>query len=133
MEPNNFINLYILTLITIFFLVYLIYVNKNGNLNKLVNKLAHPTEFKVTEFIIYDKSSTATKCDRLIEIKPFDWTLLNVRNQLFILNPERLINFSNNTLPTIRVFKDKFIDNCVQYTDDYIERVPIRIGKSYSL
>lgn len=124
MNTNNFIILFILVIITICFLAYLNHVNTNGNLNKLINKMAASTKFKPLEFIIYDKASTDTNCNRLIDIMPFGWTLLNTQRRLFILNPERLISCANNTLPAIRVHGDKFIDIiCLQYTSDHIEKV----------
>lgn len=85
--------------------------------------MAHSTEFNQTEFIMYDKSSSDNICDRLIEVRPFEWVLLNTQKQLFILNPEQMVSCTNDTVPAIRVFANRFENTCLQYTNDFIEKV----------
>lgn len=63
------------------------YLRKSLNLGELLRKGVAATEFSLTAFEIYDRS-TEKICDRLIIVRPFDWYILALNNELLILNPE---------------------------------------------
>lgn len=120
-EKNKLI-LYILIIVTVFTFVYICIVNKKSNLDTLINRAADETEFKPMKLVVYDKNSTEDNCNRLIEVEPFNWTLLNIHNQLFVLNPERLVRCANNTMPAIKIRNNVYTDTCLHYSSDFIEK-----------
>ncbi|XP_025196797.1 uncharacterized protein LOC112595713 [Melanaphis sacchari] len=50
------------------------------------------SDFQQTEYWIYDKTlDDDDTCNRLIVVEPFEWYLLNVNRQLYLIDPERPI------------------------------------------
>lgn len=64
----------------------LILATKSGSILYRVQKIAsEKSEFDLTYFIIYDRS-TETVCDRLICVKPFDWWVYAKNGDVLIFN-----------------------------------------------
>ncbi|UDM55414.1 Pif-4 [Phenacoccus solenopsis nudivirus] len=81
-------------------------------LRDIVKRAFDESDLKQTEYWIYDKTVDAD-CDRLIIVKPFDWYLLNVNRQLFVLEPERPINCTPSQMSALRILRSSFIECCL--------------------
>nr|WOJ45426.1 19 kDa protein [Apis mellifera nudivirus] len=86
-------------------------------LKDITNRAVADSAFSPTEFRIYDRS-TATICDRLICIMPFDWWVWACRNELYILNPEGGIKCAVGNTPAVQVFADQFVEVCLNLNYD---------------
>lgn len=78
-------------------------------------------KYKPTIFVIYDKS-TVTNCDRLINIRPFNWFIWAHRKELYVLNPEGGIRCGVNATPAIRILRNTFVECCLRINYDSILR-----------
>lgn len=103
-------------MVSVCLLVYIYFVSKRTDINRVIKRAVDDTEYGHCEFVIYDKS-TEDVCDRLIVVKPFDWTLWNVRNTLFVINPERPISCELDNVGAIRILSDRMYESCLDVTE----------------
>lgn len=111
--------LVIACLTSIAILVYICVKNKEVNIGGIVDRAAQEAAFNSTVFVIRDKSSE-TVCNRLITVRPFDWTFWACRGELYILNPEGGIRCSAGRTPAVRVYADRFVETCLTLSYDAI-------------
>lgn len=116
------INLPVLVITVLTALAILVYIwvkNKEVNIGGIVDHAAQEAAFNSNVFIIRDKSSN-TVCNRLITVRPFDWTIWACRGELYILNPEGGIQCSAGRTPAVRVYADQFVETCLTLSYDTI-------------
>lgn len=116
------INLPVLVITCLTALVILVYIwvkNKEVNIGGIVDHAALDAAFNSNVFIIRDKSSNSV-CNRLITVRPFDWTLWACRGELYILNPEGGIQCSAGHTPAVKVYADQFVETCLTLSYDTI-------------
>lgn len=87
-----------------------------------VQNATHESIYNPTVFIIYD-NSMPNHCNRLINVKPFDWWILACNDELYILNPEGGIQCPNTTSPAVRILDNQYIETCMNVSFDSIKRV----------
>jgi hypothetical protein len=102
-------------------LVYVHALSNRMRLKPMIDRAVQDSEYNPTEFYIYDKS-TERVCNRLIQIKPFDWYVWATGKDLYILNQEGGISCGPASTPVIRVLKDHFIETCLKIDYDSILR-----------
>lgn len=83
----------------------------NGNV--ILKQSADSSKYTPTSFEIYDKSTT-TKCNRLICIKPFDWIVWAINNEIYVINPESGFNCPINSTPAVLVTSKTFTHICLK-------------------
>lgn len=109
----------LIVLIVLVSFVYMWLFNKSLNINKSIDEAVEKSQFKPTTFEIYDRS-TKDICDRLIIVKPFDWYLWAINNNLYILNPEAGVACTAGSVSAIQVTKTQFIETCLALNFDSI-------------
>lgn len=105
----------------IFLLVYIAFKYDKFSIRNIINKAVNSSEYKPTIFEIYDRS-TEQICDRLVIIKPFDWYLWNVNDELYVLNPENGMFCGPGSTPAVKILKSECIKFCLQLDFDSIIR-----------
>lgn len=116
------INLPVLVITCLTALAILVYVwvkNKEVNIGGIVDNAVQEAAFNSNVFIIRDKSSSDV-CNRLITVRPFDWTIWACRGELYILNPEGGIRCSAGHTPAVKVYADQFVETCLALSYDTI-------------
>lgn len=116
------INLPVLVITCLTALAILVYIwvkNKEVNIGGIVDHAAQEAAFNNNVFIIRDRSSHAV-CNRLITVRPFDWTVWACRGELYILNPEGGIHCSAGHTPAVKVYADQFVETCLTLPYDTI-------------
>lgn len=106
----------LLICIAVALLLLFLYINYKGkrlNGQKLVEDAVANSAFNPTIFKIYDKSTSST-CDRLIEVRPFNWYIWACGGEVFILNPEGVMKCSMNSTPVVQVHVNQtFTNTCI--------------------
>ena len=98
--------------------IYIIYGNKMTT-SPVVDYAVEKSAFAPTVFQIYDRSTNRV-CDRLIIVRPFDWTVWACRGELYVLNPESGFSCGPNTTPAVRVYAEQFVPICLKIPYDSI-------------
>lgn len=119
MASTDLVVLVITCLTALAVLVYICVKNKEVNIGGIVDHAAQEAAFNSSVFIIHDKSSD-TVCNRLITVRPFDWTIWACRGELYILNPEGGIQCSAGRTPAVKVYGDRFVETCLTLSYDTI-------------
>lgn len=102
----------IIILVTLVAFFYMYTFNETIGVRKIINNAVTDSQYLPTIMQIYDRS-TSTICDRLIIIKPFNWYLWAINNNLYILNPEAGRLCPQGYVSAIQVFSDRFIEICI--------------------
>lgn len=120
MDLTDGVVMVVLCLTALALLVYICFKNKAVNIGGVVDHAAREAAFTSSVFEIYDKSS-ATVCDRLIVVRPFDWTVWACRGSLYILNPEggSQRSVAGHTA-AVRVYADRFVETSLALSYDAI-------------
>lgn len=119
MTVTSHVALVVTCLTALALLVYICWKNGKANIGGIVDRATREAAYTATEFIIYDKSSSAV-CDRLIVVRPFDWTVWAFRGELYILNPEGGATRSGGTTAAVRLFDGKFYETSLTLSYDAI-------------
>lgn len=106
-------------IICVLCIYYMYRIRTNLAVNYAITQAANYSEFAPTHFRIYDKS-TATTCNRLIVVEPFNWYLWAANGELYILNPESAVHCGNNTTPAVQVLKHRFVNVCLVMSFDSV-------------
>lgn len=102
--------------------LYQIYaLRSTASVGSAVDGAIDRSAFAPEQFKIYDRS-TATECNRLIVVAPFDWYIWACRGEVYILAPERGIRCSANATPAVQVFRDEFSETCLTIDFDSVLR-----------
>ena len=117
---QNILSLILLIFCILILTIYLLIRNKQLNIYHVFDEATDKSQYKPTEFLIYDYS-TDKICNRLIIIKPFDWFIWGYNGDIYILNPEngKTACTENNT-PVIQIYRDRFHDTCITMKYDSI-------------
>lgn len=94
-------------------------IRSNLAVNNALLKANKYAAFAPTHFRIYDKS-TKEICNRLVVVEPFGWYLWAANGELYILNPESMVQCANNTTPAVRVFRHAFVETCLSLSFDSV-------------
>lgn len=110
-----------ITIVVILSLFFLETMRKRINFGQYVADAAKRSAFSPTEFHIYDKSTTE-RCDRLIIVRPFDWYIWAIGEQVYILNPEGSIRCDTGSTSAVKVLKTQFLEVCLKIGYDSLLR-----------
>lgn len=120
MDLTNGVVMVIMCLTALAMLVYVCFKNKEVNIGSVVDHAAQEAAYASAVFEIYDKSS-ATVCNRLIVVRPFDWIVWACRGSIYILNPEVSSQRSvADHTAAVRVYADRFVETSLALSYDSI-------------
>lgn len=137
MISKNIQNITLLVIIVVCFIILIYFSTKiQTPVSDILQTASKDTKFSPVYFDIYDKS-TETSCTRLIRIYPFNWNIVSINNQVYVLDSESGYTCQAGYTPGIKIIKSNNLEvECLSTNKDGIFRYfqnlnPIRV--EYSL
>lgn len=121
MDGRSIINLLLIIMFAIYVLIYVLRVSATLiPVGVAADRAFRESDFPETEYWIYDKTAREPDemCNRLIVVKPFEWYILNVNRQLYVIDPDRPIKCGESHVSALRILKDTFIECCMSFDFD---------------
>lgn len=116
-------------IITVALLAFLTWFNTTHNfIANLIKSLEIETKYSPTQFLIYD-NSTEDKCDRLIQIQPFNWWIWACNGECYVLNPEGGLQCPINNSSAVKILDNQYIETCLNINVDNL----INVYKKYKM
>lgn len=120
MDSISIIYFIIATIICFTALCLITWFNRKHNVIwRALQNASSESRYNPTVFIIYD-DSTATNCNRLINVQPFDWWVWACNDELYVLNPEGGLLCPGTTSPAVRILDNQYLEICMNVNFDSI-------------